>query len=292
MLLTLLALAAPLPAFAISDEADSTGHGDPGPAAISVSTSLDSCGVLDDGVVCKLDVSFNSIPNADSYSATVTRADGSVIDYGAVGAGGTSLWVPYVGSGNYSVRITAYGEPDTPEEDADGRGEVIATGYSTRRDDRDEPSARTARGRGRGERRDRGHRPRPGGQREPRRRRRADAPTSAPRPTAAQPTCTTPPSRPPAPPTPPEEPPADLDPENPDEDADGIPDEARAGRLRRSSRRVPRPPCRPAGARSGPAAERAEPAGDSYDHGDGHRHRRSALRRRPRVRRLGAAARC
>src|SRR5215208_6001877 len=129
VLLTLLALAAPLPAFAISDQAFEPVTADPGPAAISVSTSLDSCGVLDDGVVCKLDVSFNSIPNADSYTATVTRADGSVIDYGGVGAGGTSLWIPYVGAGNYSVKITAYGEPDTPD-DPDGRGDVIATGNS------------------------------------------------------------------------------------------------------------------------------------------------------------------
>ena len=137
MLLALLALAAPLPAFAISDQAFEPVTASPGPAAISVSTSLDSCGVLEDGVVCKIDVSFNSVPNADSYSATVTRADGSVIDYGGVGAGGTSLWVPYVGSGNYSVRITAYGEPESPE-DPDGRGDVIATGYS-RSGDKDKP---------------------------------------------------------------------------------------------------------------------------------------------------------
>src|SRR5687767_7419806 len=126
VLLTLLALAAP--AYAISDDAFNQVT-TAAPSAITVSTSLDSCGILDNGVVCKLDVSFNSVPDADSYSATVTRADGSVIDYGSVGPGGTSLWVPYVGAGNYSVKITAYGEPDTPT-DTDGRGEVIATGYS------------------------------------------------------------------------------------------------------------------------------------------------------------------
>ena len=60
MLLAMLALAVP-PAYAISDEALNSLTATAGPAAISVSTSLDSCGIIDDGVVCKLDVSFNSI---------------------------------------------------------------------------------------------------------------------------------------------------------------------------------------------------------------------------------------
>ena len=114
MLLALLALAAPLPAFAISDQALKPMSADPGPAVLSVSASLDSCGVLTDDVVCKLDVSFNPLPDADSYSATVTAADGSVTDLGDVGPGGASLWVPYVGAGTYSVKITAYGEPTKP----------------------------------------------------------------------------------------------------------------------------------------------------------------------------------
>ena len=126
MLLTLLALAAVLPAFAISDRALETVSTDPGPTALSVSASLDSCGVLSDKVVCKLDVSFNPLPNADSYSASVTSADGSVTDYGTVGAGGTSIWVPYVGAGSYSVKITAYGAPERAS-DRDGRGHVVAT---------------------------------------------------------------------------------------------------------------------------------------------------------------------
>lgn len=129
LFLALLALAAPLPAFAISDEALKPVSADPGPAALAVSTSLDSCGLLDNGVVCKLDVSYNAIEGAASYSATVTRADGSVVDYGGVPAGGTSLWVPYVGSGGYSVRVTAYGEPEKPSQE---HGEVIAVGDSRR----------------------------------------------------------------------------------------------------------------------------------------------------------------
>jgi hypothetical protein len=221
--LTLLALAAPLPAFAISDEAVNSLTTAAAPASISVSTSLDSCGTMDNGIVCKLDVSFNTVPNADSYYATVTRADGSVIDYGAVGAGGASLWVPYVGSGTYSVKITAYGEPDTPEEEAGGRGEVVATGYSnTNREagdgegsDRDEAEERDVETGVTG--RD------PSGQENPA---AEGAPTTeVGTATTPEPTCTTPVEPAPAPPTPPEEPPADLDPENPDEDADGIPDE-------------------------------------------------------------------
>ena len=221
MLLTLLALAVP-PAFAISDDALNTVA--TGPAAIEVSTTLDSCGTLDNGIVCKLDVSFSPVDNAASYSATITRADGSVIDYGTVGPGGTSLWVPYVGAGNYSVRVTAYGEPESPD-DADGRGEVLAVGSSNPGRNRGEAREKDERGTGEIE------------QdletditgRSPDDARNSEA-TGAPEtdvgaaPTAPATECTAP-AEPAAPPTPPEEPPADTDPENPDEDADGIPDE-------------------------------------------------------------------
>ena len=224
MLLTLLALAVP-PAYAISDEAFNQLTATAEPTAISVSTTLDSCGILDNGVVCKLDVSFNTIPHADTYSATVTRADGSVIDYGAVSPGGTSLWVPYVGAGNYSVRITAYGEPDSPADAADGHGDVIATGYS---------SADRHRGRGDGGKgRDASEQEvQTGvGGRDPGAEQNSDA-SGAPATDVGSsteatttPECTTPVEPVPEPPTPPEEPPEDLDPSNPDEDADGIPDD-------------------------------------------------------------------
>ena len=107
MVLELLALAASTPALASADKAMEPADAARGPAALEVSTALDSCGTLEDEVICKLDVSYNALPEAASYSAAVTRADGSVIDYGGVAAGGTSLWVPYVGSGTYSVRVTA-----------------------------------------------------------------------------------------------------------------------------------------------------------------------------------------
>jgi len=121
VLLTLLALA--VPAFALG-QGDQGSLAPPGPAALSVSTTVESCGLAGSDVVCRLNVSYDSVSGASTYTATVTRADGSVVDYGSVGAGGTSLYVPYVGPGTYSVRITAYG---TPPSDG-GHGNVIATG--------------------------------------------------------------------------------------------------------------------------------------------------------------------
>ncbi len=223
MLLTLLALAAPLPAFAIEEGALPVSA-TPGPAAIVVSTSLDSCGVLNDGVVCKIDVSFNPITGADSYSATITRADGSVIDYGTVGAGGASLWVPYVGAGNYSVRITAYGAPESPR-DPDGRGDVIATGSSRSDDGKDRKKKRKPDDARHAdvesgviaEASATGTSPNAIGNADP------DGAATSEAGTSAAANCTAAPAEPA--PVPPEEPPEDLDPENPDEDADGIPDE-------------------------------------------------------------------
>jgi hypothetical protein len=122
--LTLLALAATSPAFGLNSDGTEPVGAQATPAALTVSTSLDACGMAGSDVVCKLDVSFSTVNGASSYSATVTRADGSVVDYGAIGAGGASLWVPYVGPGSYSVRITAYGSP--PHEG--GRGNVVASG--------------------------------------------------------------------------------------------------------------------------------------------------------------------
>ena len=101
ILLAALVLATPVSAWAVGEGALQTGSAQ---ASISVSTSLRSCGVIEDGVACELGVSFGAVDGASSYTAAVTRADGSVIDYGAVAPGGTSLWVPYVGSGTYSRR--------------------------------------------------------------------------------------------------------------------------------------------------------------------------------------------
>ena len=127
--LTLFALVAPIPAFALSGE-EGAGQVEAGPAALSVSSSLGSCGVIDTGIACPVNVSFNTLPNATSYTATITSPDGSVTDLGGVGAGGTSAWIPYVGAGTYAVQVTAYGTPIDPSDDSDGRPEVIATGIS------------------------------------------------------------------------------------------------------------------------------------------------------------------
>ena len=224
LILTLLALAVPLPAYAITNEVLSPTAG---PQSISVSASLDSCGVLEDGVVCKIDVSFSEVSGASSYSATVTRADGSVIDYGSLGAGGGSIWVPYVGAGNYSVKVTAYGEPESAD-DPDGRGAVIATGYS--RDGAADGPKDSASGDG-DQVATEASSSAPGSAtlNNPDGAASTEAGSSAETPAEGTPapetttTCT--PSTVPAAPTAPAEPPEDLDPENLDEDADGIPDE-------------------------------------------------------------------
>jgi hypothetical protein len=102
LLLALVALTVPLPALGVSS-------GDA--ASLSVSASLDQCGVASTSVVCKFDASYNEVPGADYYTASVTGPDGSVVDYGNVPGGATSLWVPYVGNGTYTISISAWGEP-------------------------------------------------------------------------------------------------------------------------------------------------------------------------------------
>lgn len=215
MLLTLLALAAPLPALATSDKGMEPISADRGPAALEVSTSLDSCGTLESKVICKLDVSYNALAEATSYSATVTRADGSVVDYGTVVPGGTSLWVPYVGSGTYSVRVTAFGTPPRPK----GGKPVISTETS-----RAKAEAKPRKAKNRTQVRARGAT----SQAEAGTRGAPDTATGKAEATAeATPNCTAaaPPPQPIAPEPLPEQPPQDLDPANPDEDGDGIPDE-------------------------------------------------------------------
>jgi hypothetical protein len=214
VLLTLLALAAPLPALATSDKGMEPISADRGPAALEVSTSLDSCGTLESKVICKLDVSYNALAEATSYSATVTRADGSVVDYGTVAAGGTSLWVPYVGSGTYSVRVTAFGNPPRPN----GGKPVISTETSRAKAEADPRQAENrteVKARGATAQAEAGTRGPP------------DTATGKAEATAeATPNCTAAAAPEPIAPEPlPEPPPEDLDPANPDEDGDGILDD-------------------------------------------------------------------
>jgi len=132
--LVALALALPLPAYALTQDEPA------GPASLSVSASLDSCGVSGSQVLCKIDVSFETIAGATSYTASVTSPDGSVTDLGTVPAGGTTAYVPYVGNGTYNVRVSAYGSP--PENG--GEPELLETDSSedaASSRERDEPES-------------------------------------------------------------------------------------------------------------------------------------------------------
>jgi hypothetical protein len=122
-----LALVAPFPAFALgfvpggnsAPAGLSEQRGNAAPAGLSVQASLDDCGVYESQIVCMIDTSFSQVEGADYYTASVSRPDGSVADFGAVNPGGTSLWVPYVGNGSYTVEVSAYGddpEPNRPEK--------------------------------------------------------------------------------------------------------------------------------------------------------------------------------
>jgi len=122
ILLSALALVVPVSAVALPGEVDGTTEA--AVANLGVSASLDSCGVLETQIVCTLAVSYSTLPNATSYTASVTSPDGSVTDFGSVPAGGTSLTVPYAGNGTYGVRVTAYG---VPEDDPDAKEQVIGT---------------------------------------------------------------------------------------------------------------------------------------------------------------------
>lgn len=112
LLLALAALIVPLQALG----------GPSGGGPLTVSASLDYCGVAQGGITCKLDASWSGVAEADRYTATVTGADGSVVDLGTVGigpdGGSTSLWVPYSGSGTYTITVTAWGtnEKGKPEK--------------------------------------------------------------------------------------------------------------------------------------------------------------------------------
>jgi len=105
LLYVALALLVPVPALAI----DQLGGPGSGSTSLDASASLDSCGLFENQIVCKIDASFNEVDGATSYTASVTAPNGAVSDYGTVGAGGASLWVPYVGNGTYTVEVQAWG---------------------------------------------------------------------------------------------------------------------------------------------------------------------------------------
>lgn len=106
LLLVALALAAPVPAFAVSLATQSSGTG-----SLDAQASLDSCGLFESQIVCKIDATYNDVEGATSYTASITAPNGAVSDYGTVGVGGASFWLPYAGNGTYTVQIQAWGTP-------------------------------------------------------------------------------------------------------------------------------------------------------------------------------------
>ncbi|UJA18738.1 hypothetical protein HJD18_12655 [Thermoleophilia bacterium SCSIO 60948] len=116
--LACLAVLAPFPALAVD--------GEDAVASIDVNASLRGCGLMNSQIVCTIDASWSEVEGADRYTAAVVAPDGTVTDAGEAGAGGTSIWVPYVGDGTYSVRVSAYGDPDE-----DGETQRVASGSST-----------------------------------------------------------------------------------------------------------------------------------------------------------------
>lgn len=104
--------AAPLRAFGVIGQ---------GTAGLVVSASLGGCGVAsgDGGVACRIDVGYGGVAGADRYTASATLPDGSVQDFGTLGgAGNSSVYVPYVGAGTYTVTVSAWGPPVAPGKDA------------------------------------------------------------------------------------------------------------------------------------------------------------------------------
>jgi hypothetical protein len=124
LVLAALALAVPLPALALTGGAGS---------GLAVSASLQGCGVANGSIVCGIDAGFSGVPEARYITASVTAPDGTVTDFGTVArgsSGSATLWVPYAGSGTYSVSASAWGVDDS------GNPEVIETDQATTNGDR------------------------------------------------------------------------------------------------------------------------------------------------------------
>lgn len=108
---------------------------DRGSSGLAVAASLESCGVAGDSVVCQVSASFNHVEDAEFYTATITRPDSTVQDFGRIASGGAgrmnvSLWVSYASNGPYVVEITAWSQgPDgEPKEVAKGTDKPEAGG--------------------------------------------------------------------------------------------------------------------------------------------------------------------
>lgn len=106
LLYAALALAVPLPAFAL---------GGGGAARLDTAASLSGCGVQGSEMICTLAVSFNRLPHAEYYTARIAKPDGGTQEYGTVAEGEgdgrvtVDLAVAYAGAGGYTVSIAAWG---------------------------------------------------------------------------------------------------------------------------------------------------------------------------------------
>ena len=80
------------------------------PRGLAVTASLAGCHEAGTGTVCQVDVTFETIEGADSYTAMVKTPAGSTEDLGQVGAGSASLPVSYAGNGRYVVTISAWAD--------------------------------------------------------------------------------------------------------------------------------------------------------------------------------------
>ena len=94
--------------------------------SLSVSASLDGCGLANAAIVCQIDASWSALEGADYYTVSVTRADGSVVDVGEAAGTSRSIFVPYVGPGTYSVQVSAWGTPPGEDETRGARPREVA----------------------------------------------------------------------------------------------------------------------------------------------------------------------
>ncbi len=111
---------------------------DRGSSGLGVQASLERCGVAGDTVFCQISASFDRVEGAEFYTATVTRPDSTVQDFGRVATGeagraSASLWIPYGGNGSYTVEITAWAR--------DGDGEPKALIKESKKSESSAPTA-------------------------------------------------------------------------------------------------------------------------------------------------------
>lgn len=109
---------------------------DRGASGLGVQASLQGCGVSGERILCHISASFDRVEGGEFYTASVTRPDSTVQDFGQVATGEegratADLWIPYAGNGSYTVEITAWGR------DANGDPEEL-TSESTKSNSDDE----------------------------------------------------------------------------------------------------------------------------------------------------------